>query len=185
MSMRNRVRDELGALALATAYFGCWIGSLVAMKALLLAEYHIPFHRWSAALVGVLVLAKVVLVLEHVSLGSWLRARPAWMHVILRTVLYSLGVLVVLVLERGISERREHGGIQAAIEATVLDADVPHLWVNALCVSGALLGYNVLSVARLQLGKGVLLRLFLAPLPQREPNEFTPAHAAHGAASTR
>lgn len=174
MSFKSRARHELAALTLATAYFGAWIASLMVLKTLLLAEYHIRVHRWSAALLGILVLAKVVLVLEHVSFGAWLRTRPAWVHVILRTLLYSLGVLAVLAIERGVSERSEHGGFLNAIKSALAGSDVAHLWTNALCISGALLGYNALSVVRLQLGEGNLRRLFLTPLPI-EPVTRTPS----------
>ena len=166
MSITDRVKEELGSLVLATAYFGSWIGVLLMLKTLLLAEYHIQFHHWSAAIVGTLVLAKVVLVLDHVSLGRWLGARPAWMHVVLRTILCALGVLVVMVIERGISERSEHAGFLGAIRSALHGANAPHLWTNALCITGALLGYNALSVIRLQLGEGTLTRLFLEPLPR-------------------
>jgi len=45
-------------------------------------------------------------------------------------------------------------------------ADAPHIWANTICLSGALLGYNVLSVVRRQLGEAGLRRLFLSPLPE-------------------
>ena len=47
-------------------------------------------------------------------------------------------------------------------------AKVHHVWVNTICLTGALLGYNVLSVVRRYLGQGGLLRLFLLPLPEQE-----------------
>jgi hypothetical protein len=44
-------------------------------------------------------------------------------------------------------------------------AAVHHGWINTICLSGALLGYNIVAVIRHHLGKGGLLRLFLSPLP--------------------
>jgi len=78
MSLKQKLKDEMKAIGLAALYFGCWIGALLLLKSLILAEHKIAFHGWSAAVVGALVLSKVVLVLEHVSLGAWVRARPAW-----------------------------------------------------------------------------------------------------------
>jgi hypothetical protein len=172
MSIGARIKREVGSLAVATAFFGAWFALLLVVKVLLLAEYHLAFHRWSAAIVGVLVLTKVVLVLEHVSLGKWIDARPAWVHVILRTMLYSLGVFVVMLVEHGFSERESYGGFVASIEAAVRGVDVPHVWVNVLCVTGALLGYNALSVVRMQLGDGALRKAFLTPLaPVHRPSD--------------
>ena len=145
---------------------GVWIGGLVVLKQLVLEEYQIQFNGLSLALIGALVLAKVVLVLEHVPLGGWIRTRPALLDVILRTAMYALGVLVVLLLEKAFDGRHEYGGFGPSLIALFRHADIQHVWVNAICLSGALLGYNVLSVLRWHLGEGGLIRLFWSPLPE-------------------
>jgi hypothetical protein len=78
MSLQQKLKHEIKALGLAMLYFGCWIAGLLLLKQLVLAEYQIAFHDWSLALIGALILSKVVLILEHVSLGAWIRTRPAW-----------------------------------------------------------------------------------------------------------
>ena len=85
----------------------------------MLAEYQIEFRHYSMALVGALILAKVVLLLEHVSLGAWVRVQPAWVDIALRTVLYSIGVLVVMTLEKGFEGRHEHGSFGNAVGAAL------------------------------------------------------------------
>ncbi|HSR13402.1 MAG TPA: hypothetical protein VLS90_18290 [Thermodesulfobacteriota bacterium] len=162
----GKLKKEINALVLATVYFGSWIGVFMILKKLILAEYRIEFHGLSLAVVGTLVLAKVVLVLEHVPLGSWTRSRPAWVHVVLRTALYAVGVLVVLVLEKAFETRHEHGGFGPSILAVFHHPEAPHVWANTICLTGALLGYNILSCVRRRLGEGGLARLFLAPLPE-------------------
>jgi hypothetical protein len=166
MGAKQKLKDEVTAIGIAALYFGSWIAVLLWIKSLILAEYHIAFHQWSAALVGALVLSKVVLVLEHVSLGAWVRARPAWVDVVLRTAMYSLGVAVVLLLEKGFEERHEYGGFGRSLAMVFQHADIPHVWANTICVSGALLGYNTISVALRHLGKDTLMRMFLSPLPE-------------------
>jgi hypothetical protein len=107
-----------------------------------------------------------VLVLEHVSFGAWVRARPAWVDVLLRTALFSAGVAAVMVIEHGIKGRHEHGGFAGALSAMAREAKVPHILVNTLCLSGTLLVYNLLAVVRRHLGPGGLLRLLVKPLPE-------------------
>ena len=165
MSMKEKLRHELQALVVVSIYFGCWITTLITLKHLILEEYDIEVYGYSMALIGTLILAKVVLVLEHVSLGKWVRSRPAWVDVILRTALYSVGVVVVLVLERGLEGRHEHGGFVGAVTAAFQSTDSYHIWANTICVAGALLVYNALIVVRRHLGEGALLKLFLEPLP--------------------
>ena len=167
MGAREKLRHELKALAVATAYFGAWIGALLVLKSLLLAEYHVKASGYAKALVGVVVLAKVVLVLEHVPLRRWERTSPAWVIVLLRTGLYSAGVAAVLTLERGLEGARAHGGFARAVEAAWRSAGRHHVLVTTLCVAGALLGYNLLEVARRALGEGALVRMLRSPLAPR------------------
>lgn len=166
MSKGQKLKKELRSLFEAMLYFGLWIGALMLVKSLILEEYHITFTGGSAALVGVLVLAKVVLILEHVSLGTWVRRQSAWLGVLLRTALYVAGVFVVMILEKAFEGRHEYGGFGNAVTAIFEHADMPHIWVNTICMTGALLGYNILAVIRRQLGSGELLRLFRSPLPE-------------------
>ncbi|MDH3948516.1 MAG: hypothetical protein OEU74_06105 [Gammaproteobacteria bacterium] len=172
MSIAHKLKHEIAAVIALTFYFGCWLGALVLFKYLLLAEYQIAFHDISVALVGALVLAKVVLVLEHVSLGAWVRAQPAWVYVMLRTLLYAFGVFILLLLEKALEGRHEHDGFGASLIAVFQQADAIHVVLNTICLSAALLSYNMLFVVRKRLGKGTLLRMFLTPLPaEPEQNE--------------
>ena len=173
MSIAQKLKHELASVISLTLYFGCWLGILVLFKYLLLTEYQIAFTGASVALVGALVLAKVVLVLEYVSLGAWVRAQPAWVDVVLRTVLYSFGVFILLLLEKAFEGRHEYGGFDAALSAVFQHAVGTHVVLNTLCVTAALLSYNMLSVVRKRLGKGALLRMFNSPLP-KEPGGNKP-----------
>jgi hypothetical protein len=166
VSVSEKVMHELKELTVAGIYFGSWIGVMVLLKKLILDEYGIAYVGLSAALVGTLVLAKVVLILEHVQLGKWTLHRPAWVDVVLRTALYSVGVFVVLLLEKGFEGRHEHGGFVTAVLALFRDADLSHVWANTVCLAGALFGYNALSVVRQRLGEGGLRRLFSTPLAE-------------------
>lgn len=170
MAIKEKLQEEFKALCIAALYFGCWIFALLVIKWLVLAEYQIAFNKWSMVLVGALVLSKVVLVLEHVSLGAWVRRQPAWVDVVLRTALYTLGVALVLLLEKGFEGRHEAGGFVPALQHLFQRTDIYHLWANILCVSGALLVYNAIVVVRRHLGNLELLRIFLTPLPE-EPDE--------------
>ena len=162
----TRLLRELKALGAVALYFGIWLAVLMLIKALLLAEYRIEFTGLSVAIIGALVLSKVVLLLEHVPLGEWVLRRPAWVDVVVRTTLYALGVLMVLLLEKGFEGRHEYGGFFASLRAVFEHADIYHVWLNTICMTGALLVYNVLAVIQKQLGAGELRRLFLTPLPK-------------------
>lgn len=163
-----KLQHEIKAVGLTTLYFAVWLAALAFIKHLILEEYQIEFVGFTAALIGALVLAKVVLVLELVPLADWLSDRPAWVDLVLRTALYSLGVLVVLLIEKAFEGRHEQGGFIAALFAVFRHADMPHVWTNAIVLSGALLAYNATNIVRLHLGEEGWRAVFLSPPPKRE-----------------
>jgi hypothetical protein len=167
MGMPSKLKNELVALVLGWFFFALWFGLLMVLKKLTLSEYQIEFKGLSVVLVSALVLAKVVLIMEHAPLG--LVGRPAWMDVVLRTLLYTLGVIVVLVLEKGLEGRHEHGGFTGAVQYAAQHAQASHVWIDALAATSALFAYNVLSVVRHHLGPGGLLRLFVMPMLPEAP----------------
>jgi hypothetical protein len=177
MSATQKLIHELKAVGIATLYFGCWLAILLVIKQLVLAEYKIEFYGLSKAVVGALILAKVVLVLEHVPLGTWVRARPAWVDVLLRTLFYALGVLLVLILEKGFEGRHEYGGFGGSLSAVFQHVDIYHVWTNTIVLTGALLVYNLLSVVRSYLGEGGLLRMLLRPKPDEPVIKLTDSSA--------
>jgi hypothetical protein len=163
MSVKQKLANEIKAIVLTTLYFAVWFGMLVVLKELILADYDIAFRGFSAALIGALVVAKVVLVMEHVTLGQWVHKHPALVDVILRTLLYTVGVFVALLLEKAFEARHEYGGFVAALKNILRHRDMPHVWANSICVGVALLGFNILAVVRRHLGEGGLVRLFMDP----------------------
>jgi hypothetical protein len=89
MKLLAKLKHHFRSVAVDTAYFSAWIGTLILLKTLVLQEYRIGFVGWSKVLAGALLLAKVVRILGHIPFGAWVRARPAWVEVLLRTALYA------------------------------------------------------------------------------------------------
>lgn len=166
MSLKQKLKNELKSIGIAAIFFGIWIFTLLIIKSLLLAEYHISSNKWSVIVVGTLVLSKVVVLFGNVSPRGWVRSKPLWMDVILRTAVYTLGAAVVMMLDKGFEARQEYGGFLPALKHLFQMADVYHVWVNVICISGALLVYNALDAVSRHMGKGGLSRLFLSPPPE-------------------
>jgi hypothetical protein len=167
MSVRQKAIGELEEFGLAFLYFAVWFLVLVALKKLILADYQIGFYGLSAALVGALIVAKVVLVLEYVPLGNWVERRPVIVDVVLRTALYSIGVLIAVILEHGFERRHEHGGFTNAVFAVVAERNMYRVWATTIGVGTAILAFNVYSVFTARFGTAAILRLFFKT-PLRE-----------------
>jgi hypothetical protein len=177
MSFKQKLTHEIKAVVLTTLYFAVWFSVLVAVKALILTEYRIHFSGLTVALVGALIVAKVVLILEHVPLGSWLRRQSPLTDVLLRTCLYAIGVVIVLFLEKAFESRHESGGFISALGNVFQHRDVPHIWANAIVVTGALFFFNLLAALRQPLGgRGIAQVLLTSP----SPSPSTGAGTDHG-----
>jgi len=163
MSIQQKLKHELRSIVIVTLFFAAWMGILMVLKILILEDYQISFGGFSMVLIGALVLAKVVLILEHVPLGAWLRDKPVLFDVLLRTILYAFGTFVVMLLEKAFESRHEQGGLGPALMNVFQHRDMPHLWANIICVTGALLFYNLISVLNRHLGTSELARVFLSP----------------------
>ncbi|MBK1702708.1 hypothetical protein [Thiococcus pfennigii] len=107
MPIPEKLATELKTVGLAASYFGAWFGILALLKSLILEEYGIDPPSLAVALIGALIVAKVVLVMEHIPIGTWVGRYPVIVDVLLRTLLYSLGVTLVLLLEHAFDGR--HG----------------------------------------------------------------------------
>jgi hypothetical protein len=167
--VRRLLLEEARSIALGTAFFAAWFLVLMALKTLVLEEYQIRFSGVATALVGALVAAKVVALLRHVTLLGPIERGPAWLWVAARTVLYTLGVLVVATLERAFETRSEHGGFGAAFAALVEDPHWPHVLAATLGAGLAMLVHNMIEVIRRHVGGAALRRMFAGPLAPPRP----------------
>lgn len=166
MSFSERFREEIASIGLTTLFFATWFAMLVLLKWLVLAEYSIEFTDVSIVLIGALIVAKVVVILDKVPIDLWTRDRPAFVHVLVRTALYGVGILVVLLLEKAFESRHEYGGFVSALTQVFRHQDIPHVLAATIGVTGALLMFNALLVIQRHLGEGGILRMFLSPLPE-------------------
>jgi hypothetical protein len=162
MNLGHKLLHELEAVALTTLFFGTWAAVLVVLKTLVLADYQIEFRGFTAAAIGTLVLAKVVLILQHVPLGSWIEHRPRAVDIVVRTALYGSAALVVMLLEKAFEARHEYGGFSNSLVNVFQHRDINHVWVNAICLACALLAFNAFTVVRDYVGGRELARLFFA-----------------------
>jgi hypothetical protein len=169
MSGPNRLwrvlREEATELALAALYFGVWCGFLVILKRLILVQYEIEFRGLSVALLFTLVMIKVVIALEKVPLGAWVRNKPLILDVILRTVLCTIGVVAALLLEKAFEARHEYGGFGPSLVRIFQNRDIHHVWANTICVALATLWFNILTVLRRRLGGRQLVLMFFSNPP--------------------
>lgn len=156
----KKILHEIIVIARTATYFAIVFLFMMVMKKLYLKDYDIEFTGISQALIGALIISKVILLLELISLGSWVQRQPPIVDVTLRTLLYTLGVLIVVMLEKAFEARHEVSGFGNAISHVIDHRDVYHVWATTLGASASIFFYNTFSVVQRLLGKNGIYKLF-------------------------
>ena len=158
----ERLVREVRQVGLITFYFLVCFALLLLLKKLFLAQYAVEFYGVSAAVVGALVVGKVVVLLDHSGLGSRFdRERALWIGVAYRTLVYTVVTFVVVVVEKVIHEVRAGEELAAAVTHVWEHRDRNVMLATVLCIALAFAGYNVYAALDRRLGEGTLRRLLL------------------------
>jgi len=172
MSVGERIRHELREVGLVTLYFLACFLFFLTLKWLLLAEYRIATAVVGQAIVGALVVAKVVVLLDKTRLGDLLGSSRRALRVLWRSGVYTALVFAVTFAERWLDIYREQGGALASLVRTWREEDVYHFLALNLTVGLCLLVYNVFAEIGRHVGASRLRALFFG---ERDPERAKPS----------
>ena len=159
---------EIKRVGLVTLIFLIGFGLILALKKLFLAEYSIEFSGLAKAVVGALLVAKVVVILDHTPFVHQFRRYPRYVSVLYQTIVYTLAVFFLGVCEKVFHAYRDTGTIGSAIEAVIRSADINHFFAAILFITLMFLGYNIVAAVDRGMGDGTLFALFFnMPEPGR------------------
>lgn len=167
MSWKEKLKEELKSLGIIMLYFGLWFVFMIILKTLLLRQYDIEFTGLSMAFVGALIVGKVILIIDHIPLGSWIEKQPAIFDILFRTLLYSVGIIIIIILEKAFEVRHDYGGFLSAIPEVFNRTDVNQVYANSLVVICAILGFNLFTLFGKYFGQGGFRKVLLSPPPKK------------------
>lgn len=162
MKILKKIFEEIRIVTRTAAYFAIVFILMMVMKKLYLKDYDIEFSGMSQAIIGSLIMAKVIVLMELISLGSWVQRKPPIVDVVIRTLLYTLGVLLVIVLEKAFEKRHVVEGFGNAISYVFNHRDIYHVWATTIGAAASIFIYNTFSVVKRVLGKNGLAKLFFS-----------------------
>ncbi len=163
--MTDTLKRELKEVGSATLYFLMTFSLILLLKKLFLAEYEISIYPLSQVIVGSLVVAKVVVILDHTSLGKGFENNAPYLKILYRSGVYTLAVAVVGVIERMFHLRHEADSVGEAFRMVYAGGNFHHFIATILCIGLAFVGYNLLAVVNEHLGDGGLGRLLFGKAP--------------------
>ena len=134
-SFWNWLRREVHALWPVFLFF--LIGFLLALLIvkLALAEYSISINALSRALLGALLAAKVVLLLESTPVARAFQELPPIVPIVFKSLIYGAGVIVLGLLERILDALRHSATILLALQNAVASLNLDWLLSLALLIT--------------------------------------------------
>jgi hypothetical protein len=127
---------------------------------LALAQFSIPITALSKAVVGALLAAKAVLLLDETRIGRSLEHYRKIVAVGIKTVLYGFGTLLLGYLERFVEALHRDASFDGAVRDMVAQANVYRFFAWVLGVTLMFAIYFALSEINEYMGKGALWTLF-------------------------
>lgn len=157
-----KLKHEVREVGLVTLYFFLCFGFILILKKLLLAAYDIEFYALSSAVVGALIVGKVVVVLDKTQAGTRLdKNHSLGTAALYKTMIYSLCTALVLVAEKLFHAYREGPSLSDALMHVWMDQDRHIILAKILCISLAFWGYHLYAGLDRRLGEGKLRNMVL------------------------
>ncbi|MDG1804203.1 hypothetical protein [Flavicella sp.] len=160
MSFVQKLKKEIIEILLVTAYFLLCFGVLILIKKLTLAQVEVEFYGFSAALVGALVMSKVVILLDKTPLGKMYVRQALYKNVLFKSIIYTLVLTFVLFIENLIHTLLEGNNFMEAIKSIHEHRDPMQFRLILIASFFSLGSYNVIIAIRDSMEKGALTKLF-------------------------
>jgi hypothetical protein len=159
-SLRTKLKHEVRELVPVTAFFLLAFQLLALTHALMLEEYGIHGSSSLSAAILALVVAKVVVVADHVRFVNRFPDRPLIFNVVWKTAIYFAASLVVRYVEHLLHFRRLSANVAEANRRMLDEIVWPHFWGVQLWLLVLLLVFCAVRELGRTLGPRTLPRMF-------------------------
>ena len=160
MSIAKFIKHEAKELLIVTLFFLSGFLLILGLFELMLEDYSIHFNAGVKAVVGALVLAKVVLILRD---RAFMQAFPNYygiVRVLYKTTVYLVGVFVILTMERVVEAYGDAGGFLKALQHLAETRKIYHVMAVTLLVGVLLAAFNCWEELLREVGRERLVDTF-------------------------
>ena len=155
-----KVRHELIEYAFNVVYLTFVFIAFTQYRRFLLAEYSIIYTNYWLALIGALILGKVIMIGSAFRLGRWLEDKPLIVPTIYKSILFCGFVVVLRVVEYAIKGLLHGDGLAAALVEFFAQKGMEEVLANTLVVLVALIPFFAVKELGRVLGRERVTALF-------------------------
>lgn len=164
--MMERIKHELRELMPPTIFFLITFHIVVLSRALMLREYGVKISAVAGATIGALLVAKVVLIADHLPFINRFPEKPLIYNVAWKTASYWLGATVVHYLEHLVPLWWRAGDLAAANHQLWNEIVWPHFWAVQLWLIVLLFVYCALREFVRVVGRREVMGMFFGSTRQ-------------------
>jgi len=158
--LTEKVRRELIEYAFNVAYLMIVFAAFTQYRRFLLAEYSITYTNYWLALIGALILGKVIMIGSVFRFGRWLEDKPLIVPTIYKALVFCVFVAVFRVFEYAIRGWLKGDGLAAALGEFFAQKGMDEILANGLVVLVALIPFFAVKELGRVLGRERVAALF-------------------------
>lgn len=163
MKLFKKLKHEFLLILPPTIFFFIAFILLVTTERMIQKEYGIPPLGYGVALIGSLLVGKVVLILDHLPFMNTFSNRPLIFSVFWKSAIYFSGALMARYIEHILPFLREYENLMEAHQHLMAEMVWPYFWVVQMWLAVLFLFYCMWQELVRAFGKDRILRLFLGP----------------------
>lgn len=156
----SRVKHEILAVIPPTVFFFITFQLITITRDLMLQRYGIRISSFVTASVAALLVAKVVLIADHLPFVNRFPEKPLIYNVVWKTAIYLFAAFVVRYVEHLIPFVREHGDLAVAHRHLLGEVVWPHFWAVQIWLLVVLFVYCALRELVRVLGRERAVSIF-------------------------
>ncbi|MGO9612674.1 MAG: hypothetical protein ACLPX5_06540 [Dissulfurispiraceae bacterium] len=155
------IKHEVLELIPPTIFFFFSFCLLILTQNLISRQYGIPLTSFVNAVIGALIVGKVVLIVDHFSFVNKFPQKPLLYNVVWKTLIYVLGALAVRYVEHLIEFARKYGGIVDGNIHLWNEMVWPRFWLIQMWLSVLFFIYCAFRELVRVLGREKVIRIFI------------------------
>jgi hypothetical protein len=154
------LKHEIKKISSLALFFLIGFGYILLILKLFIAEYSIDLYVLSKAIIGALVAAKAVAIMDVTPLLNRFEQAPRYLRVLYKTFIYTFAVLIIALIERFFHAYHQTKGIISAFKYLIESGNIYHFTGVILCLLIVFLIHNIFKEMDNYLGKGNLKQFF-------------------------
>lgn len=161
MKLFEKVKREFLLILPPTIFFFFAFVLLVITKRLIQREYGIPLSGFGAAVVGALIVGKVVLIADNLPLMNQFPDKPLLYNIAWKSGIYFLTTFLVRYIEHIVPLLRDYGDLMEANRHLLAEVVWPHFWIIQMWLAVLFITYCSARELIRVIGRERAIRIFL------------------------